>query len=58
MLMLGLKESDPFHFGTVGRSMMTVLRLETLDGWEQVLYIGMYDCRRYPGYPFRLSEGK
>ena len=49
MLMLGLMESDPFHFGSVGRSMMTVLRIETLDGWEQVLYLSMYDCERYPG---------
>jgi hypothetical protein len=32
---------DPFHFGTVGRAVFTVLRLETGDSWDQILYINM-----------------
>jgi hypothetical protein len=40
---------DPFHFGNVGRAMFTVLRMETLDSWDQILYITMYGCAKYPG---------
>ena len=41
MCMLLFQHNDPFHFGSVGRSMFTVLRLETLDSWEQVLHLNM-----------------
>jgi voltage-gated sodium channel len=37
MCMLVLQGNDPFHFGTVGRSVFTVLRLETGDSWDQIL---------------------
>ena len=33
-----LSENDPFHFGTVGRAMFTIFRLETQDAWDQVGY--------------------
>jgi len=50
--MLFLKENDPFHFGSVGRAMFTVLRIETLDTWDQILYISMFGCAKYPtAYP-------
>jgi hypothetical protein len=29
--------------------MFTVLRMETLDTWDQILYITMYGCDIYPG---------
>lgn len=29
--------------------MFTVLRIETLDSWDQILYIAMYGCANYPG---------
>lgn len=33
--------------------MFTVLRMETLDTWDQILYITMYGCAEYPdGYEF------
>ena len=34
-------------------SMFTILRLATLDSWEQVLHINMLGCANYPnaGYP-------
>ncbi len=41
MCMLVMKGNDPFHFGSVARSVFTVLRLETGDSWDQVLYINM-----------------
>jgi voltage-gated sodium channel len=43
------KKTDPFHFGTVGRAMFTILRIETLDSWDQILYITMFGCENYPG---------
>jgi hypothetical protein len=40
-------------FGCVGYSMFTILRLATLDSWEQILHINMRGCAEYPnlGYP-------
>jgi len=56
--MVFLKESDPFHFGSIGRSMFTVLRIETLDSWDQILYITMYGCAGYPaGYSMVNKPG-
>jgi hypothetical protein len=53
MLMLGLQSSDPFHFGNVGRAMFTMLRVQTLDSWDQILNIAIFGCQEYPaGYPF------
>ena len=50
--MLVMAQNDPFHFGSVGRSIFTVLRLETGDSWDQVLYINMYGCAGFPAaYP-------
>jgi voltage-gated sodium channel len=47
--MLLFKKSDPFHFGTVGRAMFTILRIETLDSWDQILYIAVFGCDNFPG---------
>jgi len=43
------RENDPFHFGSVSRAMFTIFRIETLDTWDQILYIAMYGCDKYPG---------
>ena len=45
-LMLFYQETDPFHFGNLGRSMFTVIRISTLDSWDQILNIGIFDCER------------
>jgi hypothetical protein len=36
--------------------MFTVLRIETLDSWDQVLYIAIYGCANYPG-GYEFLEG-
>ena len=41
--------NDPEHFDGLQRAMMTVWLCETLDGWEDTLYVNMYGCNRY-GY--------
>ena len=47
--MLLFEKNDPMNFGSVPQSMMTIWRVETLDGWEEVMYINMFGCDRY-GY--------
>ena len=42
-----LSENDMFHFGTVRDAMTTLYRIETLQAWEQVLYVSMFGCDRY-----------
>jgi len=57
MSMLVWGSNDPFHFGTVPRAVFNVLRIETLDSWDQILYIAMYGCAEYPGgYPFTVKS--
>ena len=34
-------KSDPFHFGTLTKTLLTVWRIETLDTWEDVMNINM-----------------
>jgi len=56
MCMLVFQQNDPFHFGSLGRSMFTILRLETMDAWEQILYLAVYGCSGYPPYEFTLEN--
>jgi len=59
MFMLIFKDNDPFHFGSIGAAMFTVLRIETLDTWDQILYIAMYGCEGYPnGYELLRTKNK
>ena len=34
-------KTDPMHFGGLQRAMMAVWQIETLDGWEDMLYLNM-----------------
>jgi hypothetical protein len=37
--------------------MFTVLRIETLDTWDQILYVAMFGCEGYPaGYEFVSAD--
>ena len=55
--MVLFRDNDPFHWGSLGRAMFTILRLETLDSWDQIMYLAMFGCDEYPGaYPFLLSN--
>ena len=57
MCMILFSKNDPFHFGSIGRSCFTVMRLSTGDGWDQVLLVNLYGCEQYPlGYPILLEE--
>ena len=30
--------------------MFTILRMQTFDSWDQILYLSMYGCEGYPSY--------
>jgi hypothetical protein len=40
--------NDPWHFKTVAVSMLTLLRVATLDGWGNIFYINYLGCDVYP----------
>lgn len=44
--------NDPFHFRTLGLSMLSMFRAVTLEGWPDLMYTQMYGCDRY-GYDGR-----
>jgi len=52
------RDNDPFHFGTVGRSMFTMVKMETLDNWEEILYLTVLGCSNYPLYDYALDNPK
>jgi hypothetical protein len=37
-------ENDPFHFGTLFRSLCSMLRIATLDNWNLILWINYFGC--------------
>ena len=44
MCTLLFRENDPFHFGSIGRSMFTIQRISTLDSWDEILSVQLYGC--------------
>jgi voltage-gated sodium channel len=49
--MMFFKDNDPWHFGTLHISFITLFRLATLEDWTDVMYINMWGCTKY-GYDF------
>lgn len=43
--------NDPWHFGTLQTAMLTLFRVVTLEDWTDVMYINMFGCENYSGYP-------
>ena len=42
-------QNDPWHFGNLHLSMLTLFRCATLEDWTDVMYVNMYGCDMY-GY--------
>ena len=42
-------DNDPDHFGSMGKALMSIWQIETLDGWEDIMLINLYGCWEY-GY--------
>jgi voltage-gated sodium channel len=41
--------NDPAHFGDLGRSVLSLFTVVTLEGWAELMYTQMYGCDRF-GY--------
>lgn len=41
------KTSDTFNYGSLGAAMGTLYRIETLQNWEQAMYVGLWGCAVY-----------
>ena len=41
------RENDPWDFYSVGGSMLTLLRIATLDNWGDIMYLNMFGCDAY-----------
>jgi len=41
------QKHDPRFFGNLGRSMVTLFQITTLDSWNYIMYIEMYGCSEY-----------
>ncbi len=37
-------QNDPFHFGTLHISMLSLFRAVTLEDWADIMYVNMYGC--------------
>lgn len=37
-------KNDPFHFGSLHISMLTLFRAVTLEDWADIMYVNMYGC--------------
>ncbi|MEM6757697.1 MAG: ion transporter, partial [Planctomycetota bacterium] len=44
------RENDPVHFGDLGRSLLTLFRVVTLEDWTDVMYLQMYGSDVYQGF--------
>jgi voltage-gated sodium channel len=45
-------QADPFYYGNLQSSMLTLFRVVTLEGWSELMYISMYGCGEF-GYEGR-----
>ena len=45
--MMLFKDNDPFHFGSLEISMLTLFRMATLEDWTEVMYISWEGCKLY-----------
>lgn len=41
------QENDPFHFGTLELSFLSLYRVSTFEDWTDIMYINIYGCDRY-----------
>ncbi|GMH84050.1 hypothetical protein TL16_g09799 [Triparma laevis f. inornata] len=47
--MIMFAANDPWHFGTLHISMLSLFRASTFEDWTDIMYINMYGCDQY-GY--------
>eukprot|EP00939_MAST-03C_sp_MAST-3C-sp1_P002002 g2002.t1 len=47
--MILFRDNDPWHFGTLHDTLLTLFRSTTLEDWTDVMYVNMLGCMNY-GY--------
>ena len=47
LAMILYKANDPWHFGTVHISMVSLFRAATLEDWTDIMYTNVYGCSNY-----------
>lgn len=56
--MIFFRDNNPWHWRSLEVSMMTLLRIATLDGWGDIFYIDYYGCHEYSagGYYYTMDR--
>jgi voltage-gated sodium channel len=53
-------ENDPYHFGSLHASMLSLFRICTFEDWTDIMYTNVYGCNRggYSPYPLGKATDK
>lgn len=49
-------KNDPVHFGDLGKALLSLFRVVTLEDWTDVMYLQIYGSDLYQGYNLEASE--
>ena len=50
LAMILYKSNDPWHFGSVHISMVSLFRAATLEDWTDIMYTNVYGCANYGAF--------
>jgi len=50
LAMILYSKNDPWHFGTVHISMLSLFRAATLEDWTDIMYTNVYGCANYGAF--------
>ncbi len=53
--MIFFSQNDPWHFGSLHMTMLTLFRASTLEDWTDIMYINTYGCRIF-GYSDTMNQ--
>ena len=56
--MMEFKANDPFHFGNLGKAMLSLYRIATLEDWCDIMYVNMFGCDGWGDYDGDASKGE
>ena len=48
--------NDPWHFGNIPISLVTLFRAATLEDWTDIMYVNYFGCAEYAGIYFGWNE--
>ena len=53
--MIFFSQNDPWHFGSLHMTMLTLFRASTLEDWTDIMYINVYGCKIF-GYSDTMDD--